>query len=82
MNRCGQWRKVLRPFKQVGLTRFSAVVLPSMVGGQIKFTGTAGNGCAASNAVEEFAFAKGAAHFANHAVEGFKAHVKLFNDQV
>ena len=53
-----------------------------MVGRQVKLAGATRDGCAASNAVEEFTFAQGAAHFANHVVQRFKALVELFNDQV
>jgi len=58
------------------------MVLPCVVSRQVKLACAARNGCAASNAVEEFAFAQSAAHFANHAVQRFEALVELFNDQV
>ena len=53
-----------------------------MVGRQIELAGTARNGCAAANAVEEFTFAERTAQLANHAVEGFKALVQLLDDEV
>ena len=58
------------------------MVLPRVVSRQVKLARAARNGCAASNAVEEFAFAQSATHFANHAVQRYEALVELFYDQV
>ena len=58
------------------------MVLPGVVGRQVKFAGAARNGRSASNAVEELTFTQCAAHFANHVVERVKALIELLNDQV
>ena len=58
------------------------MVLPCVVSRQVKFAGSAWNGCTASNAVEEFAFTLSTANFANHAVERFEALFELCNDQI
>jgi len=68
------------PARQIGLSAGRAVVLPGVVGWQVKFARASGNPGAAANAHEPVVLGEGLSGLARQPVQGHKTVVELLND--
>ena len=76
----GQGAKAGRPLRHFLLARMAVLVLPSVVGGQVKTAGAARNTRTAADAHEPFVFGQSLACFAGQADQAANAVVHLRDD--